>query len=78
MSIELSAEVEARIEAVVRSGRFHSAQEVVEAAIRDFLGIGQAKGEFHRLREEIERAGVKMLTDEELREEVRERRGTWA
>jgi Arc/MetJ-type ribon-helix-helix transcriptional regulator len=79
MSIELSSETEKRITEMVRSGRFSSAEELVEIAIQHLLERpAESQGKFHRLRQRIEVSGMALLSDEELRHEIRERRGQWA
>ena len=79
MSIELSAETEERIKEAVRSGRFASTEELVETAVQLLLEQAtESKGKFHRLRQRIEESGIPLLSDEELRREIRERRGQWA
>ena len=79
MSIEISSETERRIAELVRSGRFSSAEELVEAAIQHLLEQStNSQGKFHRLRQRIEESGIPLLSDDELRREIRERRGPWA
>ena len=79
MSVELSGEVEDRIVEAVRSGRFASARDLLETAVRRLLDQPEAaEGKFHTLRRRIEESGVPLLSDEELRHEIRERRGSWA
>jgi putative addiction module CopG family antidote len=79
MSVELGSETEKRIADAVRSGRFASVREVVEAAVRHLLDEpAPAEGKFHALRRCIEESGVPLLSDDELRREIRERRGLWA
>lgn len=78
MSIEVSAETQNRIEEAVLAGRFSSSQELVETAVRYLLDQPCAEGKFHRLRRLIEESNTPLLSDEELRREIRERRGSWA
>ena len=79
MSIELSSETEKRIAEMVRSGRFSSAEEVLETAINRLLEQStKDQGKFHHLRQRIEESGIPLLSDEELRREIREGRGQWA
>jgi putative addiction module CopG family antidote len=79
MSIELSSQTEKRIAEMIQSGRFSSAEELVETAIqRLFEQSTKGQGKFHRLRQRIEESGAPLLSDEELRREIQERRGLWA
>ena len=79
MSIELSSETEKRIVEMIQSGLFSSAEELVKTAIDRLLEqSAKSQGKFHRLRQQIEESGIPLLSDEELRHEIRERRGQWA
>ena len=77
MSVEVSTEMEEKIMDAVRSGRFASAQQLIETAVARLLDDA-SEGKFHRLRRRIEDSGLPLLSDEELRREIRERRGSWA
>ena len=77
MSINLPPELESRIEEEVRSGRFNSASEFVETAVKQLLPPKRATtGIYRELRRQIEESGVTLLTEEEVREEVQQRRGS--
>jgi len=79
MSIELSGEIENKIEEAVRSGLFATPGELVETAVRKLLDEKTpAAGRFRTLRERIVESRVPMLSDDELAAEIRRRRGTWA
>ena len=79
MPVELSAEIESRIEQAVRSGQFASPRDLVETAVSRLLDEPPAPGgKFHALRRRIEESGTPLLSDEELQAEIRERRGSWA
>ena len=77
MSIELSSETEKRIAEMIQSGRFSSPEALIETAIQR-LFEQSTEGKFHRLRRHIEESGTPLLSDEELRREIQERRGLWA
>ena len=79
MSVELSPELQSRIESAVRSGRFTTPEELVETAVRQLLGEPpKQQSRYRQLRREIEESGVPLLSEEELRAEVQSRRGPWA
>lgn len=77
MSVDLAPDTERRIEEAVRQGRFSSPAELVEAAVNNLLRLPES-GRFHQLRAEIEAAGLPLLSDDELAEEIRSRRGRHA
>lgn len=77
MLIELESETEKRVEEVVRSGRFGSPRELVEAAVQNLLDqFSTSERRFHALRRRIEESGIALLSDEELRREIQDRRGS--
>lgn len=79
MIIELETETEKRIEEAVRSGRFGSPRELVETAVQHLLDqAATTGGKFHALRRHIEESGIALLSDEQLRREIQDRRGLWA
>ena len=69
--------VRAALRALEREDQHHRAKlRALRAAIKEGEASGIAEGNpFKRLREEIVAAGIPLLSDPELRQEIRERRG---
>jgi Arc/MetJ-type ribon-helix-helix transcriptional regulator len=80
MPVSLSPEIERKIAEAVQAGRFRTPEDLVEIAVRELLASPTtlAEGQFYHLRRKIEESGVPLLSDEDLRDELRERRGRWA
>jgi Arc/MetJ-type ribon-helix-helix transcriptional regulator len=80
MTIDLTTETEKLITEAVQNGVSPSASELVESAVRQYLEAleSSAKGRFRALRQKIEAAGVPLLDEEGIRQEVAERRGSCA
>jgi Arc/MetJ-type ribon-helix-helix transcriptional regulator len=79
MSIELSPETESRIAKAIAAGRFSNPRELVETAVKSLLDEPeQTPGKFHLLRKRVEESGIPLLSDDELREEMKDRRGRCA
>jgi Arc/MetJ-type ribon-helix-helix transcriptional regulator len=80
MTIDLTGETEKLIVAAVEKGVSPSAAELVQAAVRQYLASIEAgkKGRYRALRQNIEAAGVPLLDEEGIRQEVAHRRGSCA
>jgi hypothetical protein len=77
MTIDLSRETVKLITDAVQKGVSPTASELVEAAVRRYLDPLEtgAKGRYQLLRQKIEAAGVPLLDEEGIRQEVAGRRG---
>jgi Arc/MetJ-type ribon-helix-helix transcriptional regulator len=78
MTIDLSRETEDLITEAVENGVLATASDLVEAAVRRYLETLEkgAKGRYQALRQRIEAAGLSLLDQEGIRQEVAARRGS--
>lgn len=69
--------IRAALRALEREEQHHATKlRALRAAIKEGEASGIAEGNpFRRLRERIAAAGIPLLNDDELRQEIRERRG---
>jgi Arc/MetJ-type ribon-helix-helix transcriptional regulator len=78
MTIDISGETEQLISSAVENGVSPNAADLVEAAVRRYLGTleNRTKGRYQVLRQRIEASGLSLLDEEGIRQEVAERRGS--
>jgi hypothetical protein len=88
MTIELDRETERLINVELGTGKYRDAGALIEAALKHYLPRGDKRQvpagrgaavsnaeRFQALRGRIEQAGIPLLDDQQLREEIGERKG---